>query len=117
MAAKKLSAPQELIDELEGAKRNSRFKNAIEGVKHGVPPALSIEGTNPLTLLHSALSIGLHGESDEECLAAATDIRVVMAELADRLSSILKEQSELKESVARLLKKRSSPATRRPLEP
>lgn len=107
-AAGRLSASQELINELEEAKRNIQFKKAIEGVKHGMPPALLIEDTNPLTLLHSALSIGLHGETDEECLAAATDIRIVMAELAERLDAIVKEHSELKESVARLLKKNSS---------
>lgn len=107
-AAKKLAAHPDLINELEQVKRNIQFKNAIEGMKQGMPPALLIEGTNPLTLLHSALSIGLHGESDEECLAAATDIRLVMAELAERLASVLKEHSELKQSVARLLQKNNS---------
>lgn len=107
-AANKLAAPPELIKELEQAKREIKFKKALEGVKHGLPQALLIEGSNPLTLLHSALSIGLHAKTDEECLATATDIRIIMTDLAERLASVLKDESELKNAVARLLKASNS---------
>jgi hypothetical protein len=35
-----------------------------------------------MALLHTALSDGLHARTDEECLMAAHDVRVVLAELA-----------------------------------
>ena len=107
-AAIKLGAPKELIADLEHAKQEIQFKKAIEGVSHALPKALMIADANPLTLLHVALSIGLHNETDEDCLAAATDIRIVLTELAERLSTVLKDETELKASVARLLKKTTS---------
>jgi hypothetical protein len=107
-AANKLGAASEVIEELEQAKRETQFTKAIEGVKHALPPGLWIEGANPLTLVYSALSIGLHGESDAECLAAATDVRIVMTELAERLVSVLKDDNELKNAVARLARHNSS---------
>jgi hypothetical protein len=107
-AANKLGAAADVIEELQQAKQETQFTKAIDGVKHALPQALWIEGSNPLTLLYSALSIGLHGKSDKECLAAATDVRIVMTALAERLVSVLKDDNELKSAVARLVKHNSS---------
>ena len=57
-------------------------------------------------LLHSALSEGLHAQTDEECLEVATSIRLVMTELADRISTALKDEAELKQAVSRLLNRK-----------
>ena len=59
----------------------------------------------PLTLLHPALSEGIHAKTDEECLELATSIRVVLIELAERIAAALKEEAELKSAVSRLIKK------------
>jgi hypothetical protein len=96
----RLSADQTLIDELTAAKTETQFSKAVESVKHGIPQALLVNGENPLTLLHSALSEGLHGRSDEECLANATNIRIVMAEFAERMGQALKDEAELSNAVA-----------------
>jgi hypothetical protein len=72
-----------------------------------IPEAILIDRHNPLTLLHSALSEGLHAQTDEECLELATSIRVVLTELADRISVALKEEAELKTAVNRLLNRKS----------
>jgi hypothetical protein len=69
---------------------------------------LLIDGRNPLSLLHSALSEGLHEHTDEECLEIAQDIRVVLTELADRISLALKEEAELTQAVSRLLNRKST---------
>ena len=53
--------------ELNEAKDHIQFDRAIETIKEGIPSSLLIEGKNPLTLLHAALSISLHMESDEDC--------------------------------------------------
>lgn len=107
-AANKLGTAAETIQELEHAKLESQFTKAVDGVKHALPQALLIEGSNPLTLLYSALSVGLHARSDEECLAAATDVRLVMTALAERLVAVLTDDNELKNAVARLVKQNSS---------
>ena len=101
--AKRLDAKNEIIDELEATKSDFRFDRAVETIKMGIPEVLKIKGHNPLTLLHKALSEGLHADSDAGCLAIATNIRVVLTELADRISQALKEQAELDEAVSRLL--------------
>jgi hypothetical protein len=63
-----------------------------------------IKGNNPLNLLHSALSAGLHEKSDEICLQFAQDIRVVLAELSERLAVALKDDAELNLALSRLSK-------------
>ena len=74
-----------------------------------MPQSLLIGGHyNPLTLLHKALSVGLHEQTDAYCLELAHDIRLVLGELAERLSSALKDEAELNEAVARLGKAVSS---------
>jgi hypothetical protein len=65
---------------------------------------------NPLTLLHSALSEGLHAQTDEECLEIATSIRVVMADFAERMGQALKDEAELTSAVSRLLNKKGTSA-------
>lgn len=50
------------------------------------------------------MSNGIHAETDEVCLEAAADIRLVLYELADRIGQALKDQNELNRAVGRLLK-------------
>jgi hypothetical protein len=85
--------------------------HSITSVKDAVPQALLINGRNPLSLLHSALSVGLHDKADEECLELAHGIRVVLVELAERLGQALKDEAELNSAVSRLLKAQSSQPT------
>lgn len=101
--SEKLSAPPESIDALKKAKEETQFSKAVETVKHAIPQGLLINGHNPLSLLHSALSEGLHAQTDEECLELATSIRVVLNELAERLGQALKDEAELNAAVSRLL--------------
>lgn len=102
--AETLNAAPELVEDLRAAKQETRFTEALNCIKHGLPPILLIDGHNPLTLLHSALSEGLHATSDEECLELATSIRVVLTELVERMAMAVKEEAELTSAVQRLLK-------------
>jgi len=102
--AEKIGASQEMLDDLQEAKNESQFTAAVNAIKHGIPSALLLSGHNPLTLLHAALSEGLHAQTDEECLALATSIRIVLADLADRLGHALKDRAELDAAVSRLVK-------------
>ncbi|MCF8476495.1 MAG: hypothetical protein K9G60_05665 [Pseudolabrys sp.] len=107
--SEKLNAPAETITTLNAAKAENQFSKAMESVKDAIPQALLINGANPLTLLHSALSVGLHAQSDEQCLELAHDIRVVLVELAERLGQTLKDEAELSTAVTRLLNVRQNP--------
>jgi hypothetical protein len=108
--AETISAPQETIDALQAAQKEHQFSKAMDKVRNAIPQRLLINGQNPLTLLHAALSKALHNHSDQTCLELATDIRLILAELAELLGHALKDERELKEAVARLSRLPSSTA-------
>ncbi|MGB8128327.1 MAG: hypothetical protein WCG81_00885 [Candidatus Angelobacter sp.] len=113
--AKKLGAAPEVLQDFEKAATETQFKTAIDDIKTGLPSVLMIEGHNPLTLLHTALSEGLHEENDKTCLELAQSIRTVLTELADRMSSVMKDQQELHTAVSKLLnRKTGQPVAERP---
>jgi hypothetical protein len=114
--AKKLGAPESDLRLFEVAVKETQFSLAIDKIKAAIPSALRIDGHNPLTLLHDALSDGLHARSDEECLEYAREIRLVLTELAERMAQVLKENSELRDAVSKLLA-RASKKTSSAVEP
>lgn len=87
---------------LRQAKEETQFGKAVDMVKAAVPDSLKVNGYNPITLLHSALSEGLHAQPEEECLELAQSIRVVLTELADRIGQALKDEDELRTAVIKL---------------
>jgi hypothetical protein len=90
------------------AAAEKKFGLAIDMIKAAIPESLRIDGHNPLSLLHDALSEGIHNHTDEECLNLAMSIRVVLTELAERTSLALKEEATLKDAVSKLLNRKSS---------
>lgn len=101
--SKKIGATEEALQQLEAAKTETQFSKALSNIKDAIPQALLINGHNPLSLLHSALSDGLHQKTDEHCLEVASSIRVVLAELSERLAQALKDEAELNKALARLM--------------
>ena len=99
----RLNANPEKIAMLNNAIDETQFSKALETAKPAIPESLLINGHNPLKLLHSALSDGIHNMSDEDCLAYASSIRIVLGELSDRLSQALKDEAELTHALSRLL--------------
>ena len=61
-----------------------------------------MQGYNPLTLLHDALSKGVHELDDEGCLERAQAVRVVLTELVSNMAHILKDELEVKAAVKKL---------------
>ena len=104
--AQKLGVPGEAVKELEAVKAETQFSKGLANVKHSIPQTLLINGHNPLLLFHSALSDGLHGRSDAHFLELAISIRVVLAELSERLSQALKDEAELNRVLSHLLKQK-----------
>lgn len=105
--AVKVKPSKETAALFEKAKAETQFTNAIDMIRSAIPEAVLIDGHNPLTLLHSALSEGLHAQTDQQCLELATSIRVVLTDLAERMSTALKEEATLKSAVSRLLNRTS----------
>jgi hypothetical protein len=103
MVARRIQADASVIARLEEARDETQFSTAVERIKDAMPEVLRIDGHSPLTLLHSALSEGLHAQSDDQCLELATSIRVLLSELCDRISTALKDHAELKSALSRIL--------------
>lgn len=103
-----ISPNDPVIEDLENAKNETQFTKSIEAIKHAIPQTLMINGQNPLLLLHSALSEGLHAKGDEECLQYAAAARKVLFELVEKMAQALKDDKELGEAI-KLLAKAKSP--------
>jgi hypothetical protein len=101
--AKAIKAPEPTFAALHSVRSEQQFSKAVKSLKDAIPPALLINGHNPLVLLHSALSQGVHDLSDEECLTLATSIRIILFEFAEKLGQALKDEKELTDAVSRLL--------------
>lgn len=98
----------ELIQELESAKSEGQFVKSIDKIKAAFPDSLLISGQNPLKLLYSALSEGVHELSDEDCLECAEDIRVVLLAMSERIDMLLSESKNINSAIARLSKRVNS---------
>jgi hypothetical protein len=101
--AEKLNVPPDIITTLKSARNETQFSKALTSVKDAMPQALLINGHNPLSLLHAALSDGLHDQSDEHCLEIASSVRVVLGELSERLAQALKDEAELNNALSKLM--------------
>lgn len=97
-----ISPNDAVLKDLKSAKNEVQFAKAIESIKHAIPQSLFINGYNPLTLLHSALSEGVHDLSDNECLDMASSVRQVLFEFSERLGQALKDDKELNDAVTKL---------------
>ncbi len=105
--ASRLGATPGILQLFAEAEKETQFSAAIDKINDAIPESLLVTGHNPLTLLYSALSEGLHEKTDEECLELATSIRVVLTELAERISTALKDEAELRGAVSQLLRRNS----------
>jgi hypothetical protein len=100
-----------IIEGLDRAATKREFKSAVEEIRDAIPDSLKIGGMNPLTLLHNALSGGLHSDDDVECLEIAKDIRTVLTALSSRTSELLKAEAGFKDAVTRLNQRNSGQKT------
>jgi hypothetical protein len=60
-------------------------QDKIDLVRELLPPILMPDGYNPLGVLHSKLSEGLHAETDEDCLEIAGTIRDILIFLVNQI--------------------------------
>ena len=106
--SEKIGVSQDKIDTLRAAIKETQFHKALGMAKDVMPESLMINGQSPILLLHRALSRGVHELSDEECLKLASTVRLVLGELSERLSAILKDKVELTKAIDTLMHHKSS---------
>jgi len=106
--SEKIGATADKLEKLKSAIIETQFTKALEMAKDAMPESLLINGHSPILLLHSALSEGVHALTDEQCLEMAGSVRIVLGELAERLSQALKDEAELTKALSTLMKKKKS---------
>lgn len=90
---------------LEEVRKTKNTTDKIALVKDLLPSILKPEQYNPLKTIHDALSKGLHGRTDEECLEDAESIRTSLLFLVDSILSRRKGQQEYTENMKKILEK------------
>jgi hypothetical protein len=98
---------QEYRDALEKVKGDVRAEVRIDAIKDLIPAALRPGGTNPLRELHSALSEGLHAQSDEECLEYSSHIRESLTFLVEQVTRTRQNAKTYAETIKALQEKRA----------
>ncbi|MBL4753855.1 MAG: hypothetical protein JKY52_09735 [Flavobacteriales bacterium] len=91
---------------LDETKKTRVAQDKIDLVKDLLPTILRPGGTNPLGVLHTELSEGLHAETDEACLENAAQVRGILTFL---ITQILQSRSAAKgfsDSMKSLLEKK-----------
>lgn len=92
----------ELLDELAEAKKRKRFTDSVDAIKSGLPESLLINGDSPITLLHNALSVGLHSLTEDQCLEAANEVRLVLTHMLERVGQLATDDQEVKKAALAL---------------
>jgi hypothetical protein len=92
---------------LDQTKLTRVTQEKIDLVKDLLPDSLKPDGVNPLGVLHSALSEGLHELSDEECMEQAELIRNSLVFLINQIIKTRTATKSFTESMKKLLGKKS----------
>lgn len=100
--ARSINFPADRIEALGKAKASFQFESSVKEFKDLIPQSLLIKGHNPLTLLHRALSRGIHSDSDAECLELAHDIRAILTELEARAAEALRSDAAIGKAISHL---------------
>lgn len=88
---------------LEATKKTRVAQEKIALVKDLLPLILRPNGMNPLSVLHSTLSKGLHAESDERCIELAMTIREALVFLVNQVINSKSAASSFTDSMRKLL--------------
>jgi len=91
---------------LEETKKTKRTEDKIDLVKDLLPLSLKPNGMNPLKTLHSALSVGIHSKTDEECMDQAEIIKNVLVFLVNQILKTEEDKKKFTDSMKKLLGKK-----------
>jgi hypothetical protein len=111
-----LESITDLIDEenkdkylsaLEETKKTRVTQEKINLVKDLIPSILKPNGMNPLGILHSELSKGIHSEPDDICLENANHIKNILTFLINQIIKSKESAKDFTDSMKSLLTKKS----------
>lgn len=100
------SEREKYLDNLKETKKTIVAQEKIALVKELLPPILRPNDMNPLSILHSALSEGIHVKTDEECLETAQHVREILIFLASEIAYHRESSKRFTDAMRKLLSKR-----------
>ncbi|MGD8786450.1 MAG: hypothetical protein PVJ60_03425, partial [Phycisphaerales bacterium] len=99
---------QQYLDALKKTKEAIIVQEKIKLVKDLLPEILRPDGMNPLNILHSTLSEGIHAKTDEECLEIAESIREILVFLVNQILMAKEGSKKFTKSMRKLLDRKTS---------
>lgn len=111
---------ESIVDIIDGAEKEKYTKalaetkktrvtqEKIDLVKDLLPAILRPAGHNPLGVLHSKLSEGLHAESDEECLDIAHSVREILTFLINQVIKSKESSKAFTDNMKKILDKKAT---------
>ena len=98
---------EEYLTALEATKKTRVTQEKIDLVKELLPTILRPNGINPLGVLHSELSEGIHAETDEKCLENASHVKDILTFLINQIIQSTESAKKFTSSMKTLLDKKS----------
>jgi hypothetical protein len=98
---------KQFLEALEKTKQTRVTQEKIDLIKDLLPTILRPNGMNPLGVLHSELSEGLHAESDESCLENASHIKNILTFLINQIIQSKEAAKQFTVGMKSLLEKKS----------
>lgn len=89
------------------ARTATAFEDKVKVAAGALPAHLRIGGANPLHLLYDLLSEGIHGKTDEECVAIVDDMDQVLRYLFIELKAHTEERKTYAEGLKGLFARRA----------
>lgn len=93
---------------LEATKKTRITQEKIDLIKDLLPEILKPNGVNPLGILHSELSEGLHANTDEACLENASHVKDILTFLINQIIQSKEASKQFTNSIKSLLEKKSA---------
>lgn len=106
------SEKQQYLEALNQTRKTIIAQEKIELVKDLLPEILRPDGMNPLNLLHTTLSEGLHAKTDDACLEIAGSIREILIFLVNRILETKQTSKKFTTSMRKLLEKKAGKSTK-----
>jgi hypothetical protein len=105
-AAAAYGVPDKDVANLKAAKSEKVFEDKLKIAAQVMPEVLKPDGANPLQALHGILSVGIHTQTEDECLQMAKEIQDIFEYLFVRLRAEIEDRTSFVAKVKAIVSKR-----------
>jgi hypothetical protein len=99
------------VAHIRAAKAQKRYEDKLKVAAEAIPNVMKPDGANPLQALYDLLSVGLHTQTEEECLQVADEVREIFDYLFDRLRAEIEDRMSFVARVKKIVGKRGEART------